>query len=156
MKDRLKFSFIATVIILFDQLTKHLVLSEIWNYGTIEITSFFNIVAVWNHGISFGIFNKDDTNQWLLITISALIITTLLFHFKESVGMEKWGYVFIISGAIGNMIDRLNYGAVFDFLDFHFNGWHYPSFNVADIFVVMGVIIWLVFYQKDNKVVGLK
>jgi signal peptidase II len=156
MNDKLKFTFIAIAIIMFDQWTKSLVLNEIWKHGTIEVTRFFNIVAVWNHGISFGILNNSDTNQWLLITLSALIITTLLFHLKDSVKMERLGYIFIISGAIGNMIDRLNYGAVFDFLDLHINGWHYPSFNVADIFVVLGVMIWIVFYQKDNKVVGLK
>lgn len=123
-------------------------------YAELEITPFMNIVMVWNQGISFGILNGAAGQTSLILTVlSALICTGFvvwLFYTKNRV--QNLGAALIIGGALGNMIDRIRFGAVIDFLDFHAFGYHWPAFNLADSAIVVGVftlIIYSLFYQKD-------
>lgn len=113
----------------------------------IELTSFFNLVLVWNHGVSFGMFNNanaadNELQRWLLVGLN-VAVSGLLLHWlrRTQILWQALAYSFIISGAIGNAIDRLLFGAVVDFLDFHLAGQHWPAFNVADSCIFIGVLM---------------
>lgn len=122
-------------------------------HTSIEISSFFNLTMVWNHGISFGLFQSNT--PWLLI-IMALVISVVfgVWLARAKTWTEAIALPMVIGGAIGNVIDRLHFGAVADFLDFHIMGWHYPAFNLADSFITIGIVILVVnslFFDKENK-----
>ena len=109
----------------------------------IHITDFFNLVLVTNRGISFGIFsNFGESIRWILI-VFAISLSVILFIWLLRTPMRHVAFALgmIISGAIGNVIDRVRLGAVVDFLDFHAFGWHWPAFNVADSAITIGVLI---------------
>ncbi len=118
-----------------------------------EILPFFNLTMVWNQGISFGLFQNG--NPWPLIIIAMLIVIVFAVWLTRS---KKWTEAIplsmVIGGAIGNVIDRLHFKAVADFLDFHINGWHYPAFNLADSFISVGIVMLVVhslFFDRDHK-----
>lgn len=123
-------------------------------FSAIEISPFFNLVVVWNRGISFGLFNHDSPyGAWLLIGLSLLITSVfLIWLLRGSLSaFQSLGVSFIIGGALGNVIDRFRFGAVFDFLDFHLGGYHWPAFNVADSAICVGVAILIahaIFFDK--------
>jgi len=133
-------------IILVDQLSKAWVLSSLSAARpSIEVTSFLNVVLVWNRGISFGVLNRDsEWLPWALIAVAAAIVVGLLFWLRKLDG--RWlvmAIALIVGGAIGNVIDRFRFGAVVDFVDFHVSGWHFATFNVADAAITCGVLILL-------------
>ena len=122
---------------------------------TIAVTSFFNLVMVWNRGVSFGMFNHGAVTQYqpIILTMLALFIVMLLLKWLKKAGnnFQVWGIGLVIGGALGNVIDRTIYGAVADFFDFRFGNYHWPAFNIADSCICVGVII-LVFesFLKDQ------
>jgi len=123
-------------------------------YVGIEILPFFNIVMVWNHGISFGMFNHEtDYGQIVLIVLSAVIVLWFVgWLFYTDNKMYQFGSSLVIGGAIGNVFDRIRFGAVMDFLDFHIWGYHWPAFNFADSAIVIGVILLILcgmFFEKS-------
>lgn len=129
--------------LLADQLCKAWLL-ELTGYDVraqIEWLPFFNIVLVWNRGVSFGMLSSHD-QPLLLIGLSLLIIAILcrwLQKAQESASAAAIGI--IIGGALGNIIDRLRFGAVADFFDFHLYGYHWPAFNIADSCIFIGVVV---------------
>jgi signal peptidase II len=108
----------------------------------IEIFPFFNLVMGWNYGVSFGMLNSaPEISTWLLPCVVTVIITGLLIWlFRIESLRQAIGLGFIIGGAIGNLIDRLHFGAVADFLDFHIWGYHWPAFNIADSAITIGAL----------------
>jgi signal peptidase II len=115
----------------------------------------FNLVSVWNHGISFGMFNKaSDNGPMILVGLSVLIsLFFVVWLFRGPDTMQCIGIIFVIGGALGNVVDRLRFGAVFDFLDFHAFDYHWPAFNIADSGIVMGVAVLVIhsfFFEKDS------
>lgn len=123
------------------------------DFHKIEILSFFNLVMVWNHGISFGLFNQDTDYGAYILIVMALAISAgfTVWLFRSEHVLQMAGLAMVIGGAIGNVIDRFRFGAVMDFLDFHLLGYHWPAFNVADSCVVLGVVVLMVhalFYDK--------
>lgn len=144
---------VAAVIIVFDQWSKFFILQipELSTSNAIEITSFFNIALVLNRGISFGMFSEHD-QPLLLIAIALAIIAVLLrWLWKDSTIMLAIGVGMAIGGAIGNMIDRILYGAVVDFLDFYIGNLHWPAFNIADSFIFIGVVVLCVYSMFFEK-----
>ena len=120
---------------------------------SIEVLPFFNLTMVWNEGISFGLFQTG--NPWPLIILS-LVISAFFVHwlFKSDSRFESIALSMVIGGALGNVIDRLHFGAVADFIDIHWNGWHYPAFNAADSFISVGIVMLIgysLFSGRDNK-----
>lgn len=109
----------------------------------IEVTSFFNVVMVWNRGITFGLFgNSPGTTRWILIGVSLVIVVILaVWMWRVSQAWVAGALGAVIGGAVGNIVDRIHYGAVADFLDFHLGQWHWPAFNLADSAIVVGVAI---------------
>jgi len=130
-----------------DQLTKWWILEIVMTPPrVIEVTSFFNLVLVWNNGVSFGLFNNDSPyNQYILSALAVAICIGLFFWMrKENDKLLVVAFACIIGGAIGNVIDRLRFGAVTDFLDVHAAGYHWPAFNIADAGVVIGATLMVV------------
>ncbi len=104
-----------------------------------EILPFFNLVLVWNQGISFGMLNGADA-RWALVGMTSLLIVFLAVWMGRAADtLTRLAVALVMGGAIGNLIDRLRFGAVVDFLDFHIGDWHWPAFNVADSCIVIGV-----------------
>lgn len=138
--------FISSVVIILDQGTKWLVRKFILGpFIQVEINEYLNIVEVWNRGVSFGLFSNDSRwTPFILCLLAFAIIVVLFFWLWNS---ETYLMVFalgiVIGGASGNVIDRLIWGHVFDFLDFHLMGYHWPAFNVADTAISVGVILIL-------------
>lgn len=144
----------ALAIIIVDQITKNLVVVYMYD-GQKEILPFFNLVHVWNRGVSFGIFNHDHSGAWILAGM-ALLITALFLVWLWKADHKPMALAIgaVIGGALGNVIDRIRFGAVVDFLDFHAFGWHYPAFNVADCAVVLGIayiILDGLFFEPKRK-----
>lgn len=109
----------------------------------IDVLPFFSLVTVWNYGISFGMFNTGSASGSIIFVGLALVIVVALLIWLRSVTspLVAAALGMVIGGAIGNIIDRLRFGAVFDFLDFHVAGWHWPAFNVADSAICVGVFL---------------
>lgn len=107
----------------------------------LDITSFFGFVYSWNYGISFGLFGQYyQYSNIAFIILNFFIVFYLIYILYKSNSLLQWyGYIFVIGGALGNLVDRLYNGAVFDFLYLHMNGYHFPIFNMADVFISFGV-----------------
>ena len=134
---------IILTIFLLDRFTKLYVLSlaEIHNHVDIFITSFLNIHLVWNKGIAFGLFSFNESFIYNIISTIIMIISILiLVMITRSSGFKKLSLLFVFGGAIGNLFDRIYYSAVPDFIDFHINDFHWFVFNVADIFITLGIM----------------
>ena len=134
---------IILLIFLSDRLTKVKVLNFFENNQLEEIyvSNFLNIYLIWNKGIAFGLLNFDDRIVYNLITVIIAVVSLVILFLATRIKDYK-GYFFtvIFGGAIGNLYDRITYRAVPDFIDFHINNYHWFIFNVADIFVTLGVI----------------
>ncbi|MCA8909583.1 MAG: signal peptidase II [Rhodospirillaceae bacterium] len=132
----------AAFLLLVDQATKLGVLALLTGHGgMLELTGFFNLVVVWNRGVSFGMLSDfGDSSAMILSGISLVVVVALLVWLRrvERIGVQL-AIGAIMGGAIGNVVDRVRFGAVFDFLDFHVAQWHWPAFNVADSAIVLGV-----------------
>ena len=137
---------LASKVILFDQLTKVAVLDYFSNTAkTLEVTSFFNIILHYNKGISFGFLNDiAHANLILGLMVVAVIVAVWVWFTRNAVYINITPIGLITGGAIGNLIDRLTRQGVVDFLDFHYKNHHYPTFNVADAAIVLGVLMLMI------------
>ena len=134
-------TFIASLF-LIDRVSKILIIKksqEIMD-GEIFSSRFINFELIWNKGIAFGLFTSDGGMFYQLISLLIILIVTILIYFIiKSKGFEKFGFIMILGGALGNLFDRIFYKAVPDFIDFHINNFHWFIFNIADIFITLGV-----------------
>ena len=133
---------VALAILVADQISKLFFLDLMQqNPAGIVVTPFFNLVMVWNTGVSFGLFQEDSSfRSWTLIAVALAVLVWLgVWLWRCHSGLVAAALGLIIGGAIGNVIDRYRFGAVFDFLDFHAFGQHWPAFNLADSAIVVGV-----------------
>lgn len=164
-------------VILLDQITKWLAM-EVWLTPTgrprlalidwvmnvpapmsaepVTVTSFFNLAMVWNHGISFGLFQTDMP---VVLIGTSLVIAAIFTVWLSRV--SNWpqaiALALVVGGALGNVIDRFRFSAVADFLDFHYRGWHYPAFNMADAAISCGIALLLidgVFWEPKRQKVN--
>lgn len=127
-------------VLVLDQLSKWLVLRALDPLDPVAVTPFFNLVLVWNRGVTFGMFREAGAwGPWLL-TAAALAIGGFLVYWlrRETRPLARIALWLVLAGAVGNVIDRVRFGAVVDFLDFHVSGYHWPAFNVADSAIVIG------------------
>ncbi len=137
----------AALVAALDQASKWWIVTSVMvPERQIEVTSFFNIVMVWNRGISFGLFGGQPAAMvWVLTGVSVVIVTVLGVWMRRTTRLWVAAALgAVIGGAVGNVIDRLYYGAVADFLDFHVGQWHWPAFNLADSAIVLGVAVLMV------------
>ena len=151
--------FIIFSIFIIDRITKIYVIGVNGknSYEDLYSSKFLNINLIWNEGIAFGLFSFSQNNLYNLLTlIISIIIIVILKMIINSYGIKKYGLMMIFGGAIGNLFDRIFYKAVPDFIDFHIGEFHWFVFNVADIFITIGVIIMILFElilnnQKINE-----
>jgi len=135
---------IVLLIFTLDQATKWWIVNEVMNPPrVIPVLPSFNLVMGWNRGVSFGIFDTaSPPNQWLLIGLALIIVTVLLIWLKRADSrLISVALGLIVGGALGNVMDRIHYGAVADFLDFYVGDFHWPAFNVADAGITIGVVV---------------
>ena len=170
MKKALKLFAIILAVIILDQVSKDYLLYMVsgsvpvtgnaldivpFSWIITRVTSFFYIVFTWNHGASFSMFrNLGMAAPFVLACLTGLIIGFIGYYtFRRARAAERVPLAFILGGALGNLIDRIRFGAVIDFLDFHIGNWHYPSFNVADICITIGVGLYLLnwFLARRNN-----
>lgn len=134
---------LAALIIVADQFTKWLIMVEVMQPPrVIPILPFLNIVMAWNTGVSFSML--ADSGPMLLSGLAILVSLGLLIWLVQLCEpLPALGIALVIGGAIGNVIDRFRYGAVFDFIDFYVGDWHFPAFNFADSAITIGVVLLL-------------
>ena len=144
---------LAGVLVVLDQLSKLAVLQWLAPGRVVEVTPFFNFVLVYNPGAAFSLLAQaPGWQRGLFIAIalvaSAWIVFLLRRHWRET--LFSFALALILGGAVGNLIDRVVYGAVVDFLDFHAAGWHWPAFNVADSAISVGAVllVWDGFFGR--------
>ena len=155
-KHLVDFSIII-FIFLIDRVSKLLIISspETYEQHGFSVTSFLNFNLIWNEGIAFGLFSFDEKFYYNLLTIIiCLIILIIIWLMLKSKGFEKISFLLIIGGSLGNIYDRIYYSAVPDFIDIHFNNYHWFIFNVADIFITLGILFLIfieIFSSKKQK-----
>ncbi len=145
---------IIFVIFILDRLSKLYViyLDKINNSSEIFLSKFLNIYLIWNEGIAFGLLSFEKDNLYNILTaLIIIIILFLLFLITRSTGLKKYSLTMIIGGALGNVFDRIYYKAVPDFIDFHVENFHWFIFNVADIFITIGVFLMILLELIDNN-----
>ncbi len=137
---------IATIIVLIDQITK-VTVSKLFVFGESRpVTSFFNLVLTYNKGAAFSFLaNESGWQRYVFTAIAVAATIFILYLLKRHAGQRLfcWALALILGGAIGNLIDRVIYGHVIDFLDFYIGKWHWPAFNVADMAIVGGAAMFV-------------
>jgi signal peptidase II len=150
-----------TFIFILDRISKIIVinLEQIKDGFNIPLTSYLNIDLVWNRGIAFGFLSFSEKGFYNIITlVILLIISFLVFLILKNNSFKKYSYILVCGGALGNVFDRMYYQSVPDFIDIHYNSFHWFIFNVADIFITIGVIclifdeIFLERYRNEKKI----
>ena len=144
----------AAAIVIVDQLTKWAVLARFAPGERFEVTGFFNLVLVYNKGAAFSFLAGAQGWQTPLLVgfalLAAVVVGTLIFR-NPGKRLFCASLALILGGAVGNLIDRLRFGQVVDFLDFHALGWHWPAFNVADSAITVGAVLLILegFVHRD-------
>jgi signal peptidase II len=137
---------IAFIVILCDQISK-ITIEKMFVYGQeMAITSFFNLVLAYNKGAAFGFLNNQPGWQRYFFTAIGVIATGFIIYMLRRHSGQRmfcWSMSLIMGGAIGNVIDRVMYGHVIDFLDFHLKGTHFPAFNLADSAIFLGAVLFI-------------
>ena len=157
----LKKSFIISSLLVFsifllDRLSKIYVIYLDKKFLGSELLSskFLNIRLIWNEGIAFGLFSFGEKTLYNILTILILVIILAIgFMIIKSKGFKKYSLLMILAGGLGNVFDRIFYKAVPDFIDFHVGNFHWFIFNVADIFITIGIIFLIILeFTDSNKV----
>ena len=147
---------VVFIIFLLDRVSKLYVihLDGLLLNSEIITSKFINIQLIWNEGVAFGLFSFEDKLFYNLITGFIIIVIFILLYFiTKTRGIEKYSFLIILGGALGNVFDRFFYSAVPDFIDIHYDNFHWFIFNVADIFITLGVIllVYIEIFSKNKK-----
>ena len=145
---------IVGLIFLLDRLSKIYILkvAELENTVDIYITSYLNLFLIWNKGIAFGLLSFDENFAYKIITGIIIFVTIIIFvMIIKNDGLRRYSLLVIFGGSISNLFDRIYYSAVPDFIDIHINNYHWFVFNIADIFITLGVICLIYVEIFDNK-----
>ena len=150
------YSNILVILFIFflDRITKKIVINlDQENFvQQIFLSKYLDIALIWNQGIAFGLFSFDEKYTYnILTTIIALVILIILFMILKNDGFKRFSLLLIMGGALGNLYDRIFFSAVPDFFDFHVGNFHWFIFNVADIFITIGVIFMILIEFIDNN-----
>ena len=136
---------VTALVFILDRVTKTAIVNHQTNNDSIFVNDYLNFDLVWNTGISFGLFSHNANIYYHLISLLIfLVIIYLIFLAVQAKYLEKILFSLILGGAIGNLYDRVFYFAVPDFIDFHIDDFHWFTFNIADIFITLGIILIIV------------
>ena len=155
-KKLLHSTIIVLIIFFVDRVSKFYILkiADTESLVDIYVNSYLNFYLIWNKGIAFGLFSFDEHYIYKLVSlIIATIIIVITILIRKSKGIKKYSLLMVLGGALGNLYDRIYYTAVPDFIDFHIGEIHWFIFNVADIFITLGVLslILLELFNKKNE-----
>ena len=145
---------IILLIFIFDRISKiYVIYLDDKLFGSeIFSSNFLNITLIWNEGVAFGLFSFDEKIFYKILTTIILIIILIIFIMTiRSDGFKKYSLSMILGGALGNVFDRLYYKAVPDFIDFHIGNFHWFIFNVADIFITLGILFMIIIELNNNN-----
>jgi len=147
---------LAGLVIVLDQLTKLWVLATLKLGERIEVTSFFNLVLVFNPGAAFSFLSDaGGWQRWFFVVLAIAVSGWLTFLIRRHAAerLLPLAAALILGGALGNVIDRIRFGAVADFLDVHAAGWHWPAFNIADSAISVGValLVWQQLFHATKE-----
>ena len=157
MFKRNKLSYLLVgIIFLLDRISKYMIIKSSEPLGELNmsITSYLNFNLVWNNGIAFGLFSFEQDFYYNLISLIIILVTLIIIWLAyQTKGLEKIGYLMITGGSLGNIFDRMYYSSVLDFIDISINNFHWFIFNVADIFISLGVILLIIleFFKKKKS-----
>ena len=148
--------FFILFFFILDRISKFLIINSANEDGQINLTltSFLNLNLIWNDGIAFGLLSFSESFSYNLVTIIILfVIFILLIMLYKAENLSRYALLLILGGAIGNFFDRVFYSAVPDFIDFYFKGFHWFIFNVADIFISLGLfcLIYVELLKKNTE-----
>ena len=152
--------YFVTVFFIFlaDRISKLYILSILENFGNvnININSYINFVLVWNSGIAFGLLSFDQSEIYNLITIFIIFINLLIVYLIIKLkDIRAYFFLIVLGGSLGNLFDRIYYSAVLDFIDISYKNFHWFIFNVADIFISIGIICLifaeLLIYKRNHE-----
>ena len=157
MKKIIIYITLVLLVLALDRISKTIILNILDDVGRVDIyiNSFFSLFLVWNKGIGFGLFSFDQNSIYNGITLFILIINLIIIYliYKEK-DPKTYFLAIILGGSCGNLFDRYYYSAVPDFIDLNYNGYHWFIFNVADIFITLGIICLILaeflIYEKQN------
>ena len=152
----IKFVIIFSIF-LIDQVSKYYIINILeFQNEVIYLSSFLNLQLIWNEGIAFGLLSFENDLYYNSITFVIIIVILILLFLIKNDDQYSYFYSIIVGGALGNLIDRIRYSSVTDFIDFHISNFHWFVFNIADIFVSLGVICLIVAEIFFNKNVNEK
>jgi len=147
-KKKIIFYFLITLLIFsLDRVSKIYILNIAETSGNVDIyvNSFLNFILVWNKGVGFGLLSFDQSKIYNLITILIIIINLIIIYLAiMTKNIRVYFFLLILGGSLGNLFDRLYYSAVPDFIDINYRGYHWFVFNVADIFITLGIICLII------------
>tara|TARA_B100001057_G_scaffold322940_1_gene323198 strand:+ start:1498 stop:1998 length:501 start_codon:yes stop_codon:yes gene_type:complete len=142
-KENIFYLILIIFIFLFDRFSKSIIIND-FSDSTYYLNNYANLDLIWNSGIGFGFLSTNSSLTYNLVTlIIGLVLLFLIYIFVLSSRIDKIIYSIIIGGGLGNFFDRLIYKAVPDFLDIHYENFHWFTFNVADIFITLGIMIFI-------------
>ena len=147
LKKNIFYFFFTLFIFIIDRVSKLWIISIFNSENNLEIkiSSFINLHLIWNKGIAFGLFSYGEKFEYNLLTGLIIMIISIVFWMTiKTKGLEKYGFLMILGGALGNIFDRLYYSAVPDFIDMYYKNFHWFVFNVADIFITVGVLMLII------------
>ncbi len=151
----LKWLWLSLLVIILDQLSKYIVSDLLRLYESVVVLPFFSITLLHNSGAAFSFLaGAGGWQRWLFTVIAVVVSVAIIAWIKRLLATEKWqaaALSLILGGALGNVIDRLRFGYVVDFLDFYYQQWHWPPFNVADSAITVGVAILLLVALIERK-----
>ena len=151
IKNNIYWLFVILIIFFLDRYSKIFILNN-FSENTYYLNDYINLDLVWNIGIGFGLLSTDTTLIYNLVSfLIGIVILGIFYVFLISNNSDKLIYSIIIGGAIGNFYDRIVYNAVPDFIDLHYNNFHWFVFNVADIFISLGIVALLLSGFLKNK-----
>lgn len=151
-KNLIIFSIIIFIFFL-DLITKNYALSSLIINHSISINNFLNFTLAFNHGAAFSFLsNAGGWQRWFFIIFSLIVILIITYILVKEKNSKYIAFSFVIGGAIGNLYDRILYGYVIDFIEFHYNSFYWPIFNIADIAISIGIILLLYsMFAKESK-----
>ena len=153
-KKNVLYFFFTITIFFIDRLSKYWAIKNLNNEDQFQIilSPYLSLDLIWNKGIAFGLLSFGERNLYNIITGLIILVTIIVIYFAiKAKGIEKYSFMMICGGSIGNIFDRLFYQAVPDFIDIHYENFHWFIFNVADIFITLGVFL-LIFREFGLKI----
>ncbi|MCB1869510.1 MAG: lipoprotein signal peptidase [Gammaproteobacteria bacterium] len=144
----LRWLWLSLVVVIFDQVSKQLVESNFLVFEVEPVLPYLNLTLVYNEGAAFSFLSdQDGWQRWFFILIGLMVSLVLIIWISRLAANQRLGAValsLVVGGALGNILDRLFFGHVVDFIDLYYGDWHWPAFNVADSAITLGVILMLV------------